>query len=448
MPIACVLEDPKTGAIVHVVRDARRRPDRGRLLGRRAVVPADGVGRWLPRGSGRSAAARSTSASPPKAFDQPRRPGRQGGLGRPARARRSASGASPPGTARRRATGLPLGGLGGEWGEAAEGRCSASSTAEINALAFSPDGRWLAASASRERTIRFWQRLTRPAGPRGVAVHADAAPRRAGQRPRAWPDGPGARQRRRRRGRPVLGPQAEDPGRDPRGRGSDASTVVRLAGLHTTEGLFDGSMPGERLIKWRVGDQMVTLEQSDRHPPRLPARRELPPCRSTSGPRLPPRKDQVPELKIVDPPDARESRTDAVELTLWLGDEDLDLKGLRLYQNGVPVRGERRTSCPASSPTSRTTTEVQLRKGVKNRLYAMASRPGATDGKTADVALNYDGPEPAGRLHTLAIGIGKYTEPAAQIPPGLTPTRWPVSSTPRGLQGGDQPGRADHPARQ
>ncbi len=73
----------------------------------------------------------------------------------------------------------------------------------------------------------------------------------------------------------------------------------------------------------------------------------------------------------------------------------------------MPVRGEGDFR-PGPGPNFRTTT-VSLRKG-ENRFYAMASapKPGAIDGRSDDLTLRYEGPEPAGRVHTLALGISKY----------------------------------------
>jgi hypothetical protein len=113
-------------------------------------------------------------------------------------------------------------------------------------------------------------------------------------------------------------------------------------------------------------------------------------------------KAEGPSLKIFAPP-VGPGIPREVELRLW---SDLPRPpGLRLYQNGVPVRGE--GDFRPGETENFVTTRVQLRSG-ENRLYAMASKQGSADGRSDEVILRYDGKEPTGRLHTLAIGISDY----------------------------------------
>ena len=272
---------------------------------------------------------------------------------------------------------------------------------EVNALAFSTDGKWLAASAMLDKAIRFWD------------VSGDGRPRPVDFRPRlahseqvgalaGWPGASmivsGGDDAAVRfwdlRDRSLIGTLIA--------QARDARLVDWLA--FTPGGLFDGSLPGEAMVKWRVGTKVVTLEQSldTHHVFQLAgafARGEKP--------REPELKAEVPALKIFDPPADRKVEAREVELTVWSGDPSPG--GLRLYQNGVPIRAEGDFQ-PGETPHF-ARTKVQLRKG-ENRLYAMASKPGSADGKSDEVVLRYDGPEPAGRLHTLALGISDYEKRA------------------------------------
>src|SRR5262249_55599531 len=60
--------------------------------------------------------------------------------------------------------------------------------------------------------------------------------------------------------------------------------------------------------------------------------------------------------------------------------------------------------------------QVRLRRG-ENRFYAMASRSGggSIDGRTSEVAVRCDAPEPPGRTHVLALGVSRYTRHALQF---------------------------------
>ena len=185
------------------------------------------------------------------------------------------------------------------------------------------------------------------------------------------------------------------------------------------------------MVKWRVGEEIVTLEQSEdtHHVFRLAGafgKGEKP-----SGPEM---KDEAPRLKIDTPPDGRTVEGRDVELTIRSGDPDP--AALRLYQDGVPVRGDIDFR-PGRGPNFRTT-RVSLRRGA-NRFYAMASKPGTVDGRSDELTLRYEGPEPPGRLHTLAIGISNYEKRPLKYAhfDAETISRFLHS---RGVQGANRPG--------
>jgi WD40 repeat protein len=268
---------------------------------------------------------------------------------------------------------------------------------EVNASAFSADGKWLAASWSLGKSIRFWS-IPEAGDPKPVTFrpmphHGEQVGALA-----SWPGGP------------MMVSGGDDAAvkfwdLDKQAlvgtllaQGRDDKLVDWLA--YTPEGMFDGSLPGEAMVKWRVGERIVTLEQSEdaHHAFQLAsgfAKGVRPP-----GPKL---AAEGPRLKIDGPPPDLASASREVELTVWSG--DADPAALRLYQDGVPVRGEGDFR-PGRSANFRTTT-VSLRRG-ENRFYAMASKPDAIDGRSDDLTLRYDGPEPAGRVHVLALGISNY----------------------------------------
>ncbi len=267
----------------------------------------------------------------------------------------------------------------------------------VNASVFSPDGRWLAVSGALNKSIRFW------------AIPESGAPKPVDFLPRphhgeqvgaltAWPNGTmivsGGDDTAVRfwdlKDHALIGTLVA--------QGHDARAADWLA--FTPEGLFDGSMPGEAMVKWRVGETIVTLQQSEDTHHVFQLATAIGQGTKPPGPKL---VEDGPQLKIDSPSTDRVVDAREVEMTIWSG--DARPSALRLYQNGVPVRGEA-DFAPGSSPNF-LTTKVILRKG-ENRFYAMASKPAAVDGQSNLVTLRYDGPEPPGRVHTLAIGVSRY----------------------------------------
>ncbi len=268
---------------------------------------------------------------------------------------------------------------------------------EINAVSFSADGLWATASGSREKTIRFWS-IPRSGPSRPVRFLPQP---HHGEQVGAlipWPNGTmivsGGDDAAVRfwdlKDHALIGTLVAE-SRDP--------TLVEWLAF-TPEGLFDGSLPGEAMVKWRVGEKIVTLEQSQdtHHVFQLAGA-----FAGGEKPKIAALKDDGPRLKIATPDTDRTLDSRAVELTVWTGDPDP--ADIRLYQNGMPVR-DARDFGPGRSPNFRTT-RVTLRKG-ENRFYAMASKPGSLDGRSDEVTLRYEGPEPPGLVHTLAIGVSDY----------------------------------------
>ena len=268
---------------------------------------------------------------------------------------------------------------------------------EVASAAFSSDGRWVAASGVREKSVRFWS-IPEAGPPRAVAFrplphHGEQVGALV-----AWPNGTTI----------VSG------GDDAAVRFWDLNDHSLIGTLvaqgradravdwlaYTPEGLFDGSQPGESIVKWRVGDKIVTLEQSQDTHHVFQLAGAFGKGTRPKGPEL---KDEAPRLKIDTPPADRTVEGREVELTIWSGDPGP--AALRLYQNGVPVRGD--TDFRPGAGPNFLTTRVSLRRG-ENRFYAMASKPGTIDGRSEELTLRYEGPEAPGRVHTLAIGISAY----------------------------------------
>ena len=299
----------------------------------------------------------------------------------------------------------------------------------VNAVAFSADGGWVVASGGRDKSIRFWQ-LPAEGGPRAVSFkplphHAEQVNALA-----AWSDGT----------RMVSG--GDDSAIkiwDLAGRSLIGTLVAARRSpevfdwiAFTPDGLFDGSRDGERLIKWRVGDRVVTLEQAqDSHYSFGLAETFAQAERPRPGLDL----RETPKLKFVAPPPGRDPMDREVELTLWTGDRDL--ADLRLYQNGVPIRALDDFRVEPARPHF-ASIRVQLRPG-ENRFHALASKPGATDGRSDDLLLGFAGSEPPGQLHTLAIGVSAYKHRPLKYA-HLDAERIASFLHERGIPGGDGPG--------
>jgi WD40 repeat protein/uncharacterized caspase-like protein len=278
----------------------------------------------------------------------------------------------------------------------------ARSLGEVNASMFSSDGRWLAASWALGKSIRFWSIPQAAGDPKPLTIRPQPHHGEQVGALASWPNAPmivsggddSAVKFWNLDGQSLVGTLVAQARED------------RIADwlAFTPEGLFDGSLPGEAMVKWRVGEKVVTLEQSqDRHHA-FQLAREFARGVKPEGPKL---VDEAPRLKFDDPSGDRTSPSRQVDLTIWSG--DANPAALRLYQNGVPVRGEGDFR-PGPGPNFKTTT-VSLRKG-ENRFYAMASspasKPGAIDGRSDDLTLRYDGLEPGGQVHVLALGISQY----------------------------------------
>ena len=293
----------------------------------------------------------------------------------------------------------------------------------VMAVAVTPDGRWLAAGGG-DKEIHLWD-LTREGNASDPAAipTITAGPLRLQASPHhseqvnalcTWPaagkdEGPvppilasGSDDTTvrlwRLSDRSLLGTLAAD--LTAAGTGPSAPSRATWV-VYTPDGLFDSAVDGERQVTWLRRGEVLPLEQyyDTAHVFALADR--LRRGDRPAAPGFP--ADPAPRVAI-DRPVAAVADKAETSLTIHVGPPGAE--NLRLYHNGVPILGEGEL-LPAPS-AARTTVSVRLTKGV-NRFYAMASRPGAIDGRSNEVEVLFDrAEEPARRVHILSLGVGRY----------------------------------------
>jgi len=202
---------------------------------------------------------------------------------------------------------------------------------------------------------------------------------------------------------PVADPAAGAPGAAAGAPAADGLLEASWV-AYTPDGLFDSSPGGERQVTWARDGTVMPLEQfyETAFVANLSEslRRGSPPQPPAGAPLV----TTPPSLTIDEP--ARRTRKGEdrrVELTISLGGDDV--RGLRLYRNGIPVLDE--TDEPAAPGRRRVRAALTLLPGA-NKVYAMAGRPGAADGRSNEVTIHYEGPGRPGQLHVLALGVSEY----------------------------------------
>lgn len=288
----------------------------------------------------------------------------------------------------------------------------------VHAACFSADGKSVAA-AGLDKLPRFWELDPRPTPIRwsGLTRHDEQI-----QSLLAWP------------GSSVIVSGSDDtsvrfwdlgkksllgtlsavstsgPGPKVAGGSEPAMQVEWVA--FTPDGVFDASQGGERQVAWRVEDRLEPLEQSYERYHQFEVCANLSHGQPTQAPERP--KVSPPRIAL-DPSGIADKPPRDVELMLAFED-GVDIQQVRLYHNGVPIpiKDARGVELP-DQPASRTlAVRVRLRSGI-NRIYAMASRAGAIDGRSRVVEFKHDGPENPGRVHVLALGVSKYERNALRF---------------------------------
>jgi len=143
----------------------------------------------------------------------------------------------------------------------------------------------------------------------------------------------------------------------------------------TPEGVFDGSLDGDRQVSFVVEREVRPLEQYAAKFHKFQLTDDL-----RRGICPPPPEYSPPPALIIGPPPDPVGRD--VELKVASSDSSLNIEELRLYQNGVPVK-QGRDFRPLEG-RGRFAVQVRLRGGV-NRFYAMAGRRDDIDARSEDV---------------------------------------------------------------
>jgi WD40 repeat protein len=173
----------------------------------------------------------------------------------------------------------------------------------------------------------------------------------------------------------------------------------------TPSGAFDASFEGLRFVR-RVGGQIEALEQQDQDQARVPGLTSL--LARGESPKLEwPSEPQPPRIFIEKPAQPKsESRDFLLRLAF-----DADIDDLRLYRNDrpVPLLDPEGREITRPDPAGKLLARVRLLQG-ENRFFAMATRPGALDGRSDDVLVFSTLPDEPSRLHVLTLGVGDYAK--------------------------------------
>jgi WD40 repeat protein len=216
-----------------------------------------------------------------------------------------------------------------------------------------------------------------------------------------------------------------------RGKLVEASTRADWVAF-TPEGIYDSSLEGDRLVSFVLENQVRPLEQYADQFHKFQLTDDLRLGARPQAPTFTP----PPALAIDPPPGAPDIAVRDVELKVSVADPTLDVQQLRLYQNGVPVLAA--SELQGLDNRGHYAARVRLARGV-NRFYAMAARPGDIDARSDDVDVRYTGPEPASRVHVVALGVQQYARNALRFA-SLDAQQLADHLHRSGIEGVEQPG--------
>ncbi|WP_152051613.1 WD40 repeat domain-containing protein [Tautonia marina] len=265
----------------------------------------------------------------------------------------------------------------------------------VTTVAFSPDGRLLAAAGDDRRIIL--RQVSEPGRPLALEPRGPNHLERVNSLA-FWTN------------RPILASASHDATirlwltDEPNLLGTLTASEDGVSWVaYTPEGLFDASPDGERRVAWRINDRLEPGNEDDRlaYLDQLVTQRHIygltNALRRGERPEPPPLPTTRPPLVTLEPASSHDPNRRTVELVVGLGGEDIE--GLRLYHNG--------SSIVAPEPEGRhLRLPLTLVEG-ENQIYALASRPGAIDGRSEILRLRCDVPTP-GRLHVLSLGVSAY----------------------------------------
>lgn len=271
----------------------------------------------------------------------------------------------------------------------------------VLAIAFTPDGRWLAA-AGADKQVWLWE-TSRPRS----RLRLEPAPQHAEQVNAliAWPDS-------------RLFASGSDDATirlwDPAGRSLLGTLSAEQASgdwvAYTPDALFDCSIGGEAQVTWFDNRAILTLDQVyDRfHVFKLTDQ-----LRQGIHPKAPAPPRNAPPRLTIETSGGPVATQRLARLTIGLSEPGLT--NVRLYQNGVPVQAAEDLA-GAGSERRLVTAPIPLRHGV-NRFHVMAGRTGSTEveGRSETVEIRYDGSDSPPQLHILALGVSRYNDAARSL---------------------------------
>jgi len=175
-------------------------------------------------------------------------------------------------------------------------------------------------------------------------------------------------------------------------------------------GLYDASAAGLEMLSVLRDDKPTPLIL-DQYPLGFRRPRLADELRRGEAPKLPPKHDGLmspPGVAIDRPPPSSKVRSLPLRITLEEPADGAD--AIRLYHNGVLIGGAGLLKKDPADGDGTTWRAAVTLRGGPNRFYAMVERPRSFDGRSEEVAVEYDGPDPdrPGRTHVLAIGISNY----------------------------------------